>query len=421
MDDAIIYVLDKKTREIIKIEEGYSSLIWTERYQKAGEFKLTLPVTVENYEIYRIGNYLSFGDSVESMIIETVDIDDQSESPEFKVSGRSLSAILDRRINASRIVDLQGGTITYQGDFESVISSIINNEVILPKIQTVSKAYKADGSYVLVKGTEEALYRMIPNCTYQNLVPDGYEIDRNYNEAKTVLELLEDMSKPNITGFRTIIDSNRNFVLQTYRGTDRTMNQSNEEPLIFSPAMENISYVNYYEDITDYKNACLVYVDKALEETKIKPDLDDGQVNPGYIWIPNSDNLNDSLPTGIDRFETAFDVRSEVSFEVNDDSDWTVSFNTMLLKLQIAGKDVLADGDYDYVKMSEGAVDSSVNYIFDEDYFLGDLVELTNDNGVVMTAIIDEVVRSYDENGYVVTPNFKSLEDYDYGDEDATS
>ena len=34
-----------------------------------------------------------------------------------------------------------------------------------------------------------------------------------------------------------------------------------------------------------------------------------------------------------------------------------------------------------------------------------------------MTAIIDEVVRSYDKTGFIVTPNFKNMEDYDYGSE----
>ena len=58
-----------------------------------------------------------------------------------------------------------------------------------------------------------------------------------------------------------------------------------------------------------------------------------------------------------------------------------------------------------------------VRYEFGKDYFLGDTVELSNDNGVVMTAVIDEVVRSYDADGFIVTPNFKSMEDYDYGSE----
>ena len=35
-----------------------------------------------------------------------------------------------------------------------------------------------------------------------------------------------------------------------------------------------------------------------------------------------------------------------------------------------------------------------------------------------MTAVIDEVVRSYDTDGLIVTPNFKSMEDYDYGEEE---
>ena len=36
-----------------------------------------------------------------------------------------------------------------------------------------------------------------------------------------------------------------------------------------------------------------------------------------------------------------------------------------------------------------------------------------------MEAIIDEVVRSYDSDGIIVTPNFKNLEEYDDGEEDS--
>lgn len=420
--EAIVYVVDQDSREIIKIEEGYSSLIWTERYQTCGEFELDLPVTLENYDIYRIGNFIMFSDSTEAMVIETTDIDDQAEDPVFKVTGRSLSSLLDRRINATKILDLEKGTILYQGSFNEIIQEIMQNEVIDPIMVTLNKAYKADDSYVLVRNEVEAPERAIPNFSYESLIPDDldYTIDKEYNKTKTILELLEDFSKPNVTGFRVIFDENRNFVCQIYRGVDRSQDQAEVDPIWFNPSMDNISYVNYHEDISEYKNACIVYIDQAIEQKKLD-NIDDGDVNPGFLWI--GPNGAEGIPTGIKRFEMSFDARSQINLsnETGDDNSEKLKYSGALKKLQASGEEELLNGDYDYIKISEGAVDPISRYKFGVDYNLGDIVSLTNNYGVVMDAVIDEVVRSYDQSGYTVTPNFKSFEDYDYGDDDNTT
>lgn len=418
--EAIIYVIDRDSREIVKIEEGYSSLIWTERYQTCGEFELELPVTSKNYDIYQIGNYIMFSDSTDAMIIETSDIDDQADDPVFKVSGRSLSSLLERRINASKILTLATATITYKGIFGDVVREVMYDEIIQPIMTTRVKAYKADGSYILVNDEVDAPERAFPNFTYENLIPDslGYEIDKEFNEVKTVLELLEEFSKPYVTGFRVIFDDNMNFVCQTYKGIDRSQDQAENEPIWFNPSMDNISYVNYHEDISEYKNTCLVYTDQAIEQ-KVLDEVEDGDVNPGYLWI--GPNGIEKLPSGLNRFEMSVDARSELNLDnVTDSSDNKLTYAGALKKLQASGKEELLNSDYEYVKLAEGAVDPSVRYTFGVDYNLGDIVSITNDNGVVMDAVIDEVVRSYDQSGYTVTPNFKSFEDYDYGDENDT-
>ena len=80
----------------------------------------------------------------------------------------------------------------------------------------------------------------------------------------------------------------------------------------------------------------------------------------------------------------------------------------------------MSEGDYDIVEVSEGAIDPLVRYKYGEDYFIGDSVEITQLNNTVMIGIIDEIVFSYGSDGITVTPNFANMQDYDYGEEDAS-
>ena len=416
--DPIVYVLDKNTKEIVKIEEGYTSLVWTERYQEPGDFELDLALSNADYDVYKVGNYISFSESEESMVIESVESNDEDDM--FKVSGRTLASILDRRVNVSRILDLRNDAVEYNGKLSEIVQGIVYDEIISPKIQTAKGIYGPnDMQFVLIEKVE-APERKIPNFIFRSTISDEYTIKRSYNDVKTVLDILEDMCKPNRVGFRIIFDESKNFVMEFYEGADRTTSQTVNVPLLFNPVMENISNVNYFEDISEYRNMCMVYTDNTLKERDLVADRGEDRVSPGYLWIVNS-STPDVTPTGVDRFETAIDVRSSVSYSElgeNSEENGTWSFTSLLAKLEAAGNEEISKGDYDYIKLSEGTVDTMVGSEFGVDYNVGDLVDVTNDRGLVMTALIDEVVRSYDKSGYVVTPNFKSLEDYDYGEDE---
>ena len=131
---SMLYIRDKVTHKIFYVEEQYSSLIWNERYQEAGDFELEIPLKKANVMNYAVGNYLTLDDSPESMIIESREIDDSVEEPLFKVKGRSLSTLLDRRVNASRLFDLFAGSVKYEGPANTVLAEMFDKEVNNPVI-----------------------------------------------------------------------------------------------------------------------------------------------------------------------------------------------------------------------------------------------------------------------------------------------
>lgn len=470
--EAKIYVRNKSDRKVFYIEEKYSSLVWTERYQESGDFVLDIPLNAANFDVYKIGNYISFDNSEESMIIEGRTINDEVEEPTLEITGRSLSSILMRRVNASKILDIQNGVLTYSGKVGEVVQSIFDDEIITPKLPYFDYMKDVDnglvaGSKHLILGInenkklwsgflaynlikkfyEDVEYRKIPKFIFKNSVDPNLEITTNFSKIETVYDIIVKMSKNNYLGFKSYFDDSLNIVIELYSGVDRTNSQKTLDPVIFDPMMDNISYLGYVEDATDYKNTGFTYSDGHLFYRSKYP-LGQGVKYPrydiylGYTW----NDFSGETKTGLDRFEIPFDARSEVS--VNDlkdnvdpelyygedseesegsevstsgwsSSEWYDWYDKIQQSVKNFGISSYEEGEYGFIQSSEGSIDPLVRYKFEEDYNIGDKVDITNgDYGIAMTAYIDEAVKSYDNNGWIITPNFKNILDYDYGEEE---
>lgn len=459
---AILYVRDKETRKIIKIVEDYLSLVWTERYQEAGDFVLQMPVTLENIDLFRRGRYISSDDSEESMVIQTVDLTESyggdEEDPVLEISGKSVTCILERRFNRSKLTDFQkgcAGTVSYVGKFSSICQSIIQNDIINPIYYIwawyhyddeardwhsgIDVALGASKNKIDIAGPEYDSSRKIENVVFKNLVDTNSDpdIEVSYTKLMSIYDLLNKICKRYLMGFRVIINEDDNFEVQVYGGTDRTTNQKTLDPVIFNPVMDNISYVNYYEDESNYKNYWFTYIDGYISFKKKDWTAGSSEIFQGCAgsFVTDSSNTSGEYPTGIDRYEIPFlsdavsandDFDPDASFdtgegEVDPGGHWWVLLSLILDKVTADGKTQFEDGDYEIVTTSEGAIDPLVRYHYGEDYFIGDRVDITNANGIIMTGIINEVVKSYDSDGIITTPNFMNMTEYDYEEEEETS
>ena len=505
---AVVYVKDRKTFEYIRIEENYSSLVWTERYQAPGDFVLEIPISEANFDVYRRGNYVILDESKEVMVIETLNINDEVEDPILEISGRSLSCFLERRLNASRLLENYASDIEYVGELGEVIDQMVKDDITDPFMEAYVWTYyrwynpeETDPSdlpgfirtgtvdtrnyYVAygygpkcypnycedgytevwkrekVKKKFNADYRKIAGFAYENQCPE-IQVSKQYGQIMTLLDLITSFAKAYVFGFRVILGENNEILLQTYKGTDRTSNQKTLDPVIFNPVMDNITYVNYFEDQTDYRNTALAYSDGNWSPVDYNS-VFVPYIFSGYCWVDDQGNYtpavyesglesetldeeygkgNANQKTDLDRMELAVDARSSASVsnfdptgilypeygESGDSSGGDSLIDTsdegkpalryIVNSVANVATDEFDTGDHDFIKTSEGSIDPLVRYKFEEDYFLGDIVELSNNNGVIMTAIIDEVVKSYDSDGYIVTPNFKNMTEYDYGDDE---
>lgn len=466
---SILYIRNANDRHIYALEESYSSLIWTERYQEAGDFVLEIPLNAANVDRYKPGNYLSLDDSRESMIIESREIDDTTDEPLLKVKGRSLSSLLSRRANISRVTDLQGTSeedntvITYNGDADSVLTSIFDDDVLKPIFREWAFFHRADGKMIgapveeggdatLVEGfltpifkpqwvkynvikpaVRDASFREMHNIVFKNSVPSSVTINSSFSKIMTVYDLLVELCKQNYIGFRSYFNSSDEIVIETYQGANRSTKQNNLAPVIFNPIMENVTRLNYLEDYSGYKTTGFVYTDSYIN---MYPKTEIAVILNGFSWVANNGAYD------FDRRCVPLDARSECSFsslrdnpdldsvsdfvnegeisgEVDAKTEWAAYYSALAQKLQSTGEALYEEGNYKIIRISEGEVDPLVRYTFGEDYDIGDTVEISDERGnLVMSAYIDEAVRSYDTDGVIVTPNFKNVLDYDDGGEE---
>lgn len=397
----IVYVKDKNGK-IIHLEESFASLVWTERYQENGEFVLDLPLSKADRDVYARDNYLCMDESDFTMLIEKVEIEDDPEDQKFKVSGRTLSCVLERRLNVSKVLTICKSGYTYRGYLDEIVSQIVSDEIIDPKIERYDQYNdETTGEYKKRVEVIDAPERKISNFSYVNKAPQYLEVKASFNDIKTVYDILESLSKNNITGFKVDLTDNGGFVLETYKGKDHTTTQYTNSPLIFGPIMDNVAYMNSYDDSTNYRTIALA-LDKSYGD----------DASPGvYLWV-NNPNAESGL-TGIDRREVLINTSADA--EENDEGNSETTSDP----LEDGALEEFDTGDYDIVSISEGAIDPLVRYGIDEDYYIGDIVDMVDHFGNHYTALINEVVRSYDSNGYVITPNFQSMTEYDYGEEDS--
>lgn len=453
-DKPMLYVRDTNFN-IIRLEEHYASLVWTERFQECGEFVLDIPLNAANFEVYKRGNYVMFEDSDESMIVESIEINEDFEQPTLEVSGRTLTSILERRVNASKAFDLNSGKIAYTGVFGTVVSQIVKDEITEPytehyewwhkeRIETDSgtryeeRPGRGDsGEFEWLKRVKDSTpYRIIPNFSYENSV-SGVTVDKRYTEIKSVYDLMVNFAKKTITGFKVVFGENGNLIFKTYQGSNRTSKQAYRDPLIFSFDMDNVAYVKYFEDHSEYSNVALAYTTAEKDTNKIAQQVSEsGQAadpdtitdESTYVWVANP---NDTSPnpyiSGLDRreFPVSTNASNDASSEASSEEGFTEKETSLAEQMEIAAEEEFETEDHDIVRTTEGSIDSLVRYKFGVDYFLGDTVEYYSPLGIHVTSLIDEVVRSYDQEGYIVTPNFKTMDDYDYGtdgdpDEDDT-
>lgn len=374
----------------VAVVDAFDSFIWVDRYNSAGEFEYYAPFDMQPINYFLIDYYLWQKTSDRLMIIEDISIDTDPESGVFlTVTGRSLESILERRVVWYKTV--------IDGNLQDGIKKLIDENVINP----IDPERKIP-NFVFKKSTD-------PRIT--SLTMQGEYL------GESLYDIIMGQCVLNDLGFRVTYDGKTTMTFELYYGEDRSYDQETNPWVVFAPNYENLAQTNYFSSKVNLKTAALVI---GTENN------DAGQVTLEVIGIEE---------TGLDRRETALDASSisppdstinedairergeqkrwseeKIQAQIDKEKAQALAQSTgeYYQQLRESGQESLAET---YITESfEGEIDATRQYIYDRDFFIGDIVQIRNEFGMEASSRVSEVTRCHDLNGETLTPTFTAIE-----------
>lgn len=313
-----IYILDEKLNTVANYD-FYKSVIWSNRYYKTGDFEMIIPLVKDvkdkikqDYYIYRDRDYKNR--VVERpKIIEKVELIENAGENSLLVSGRDVTALLDRRaIYPTEILN---------GNYETCILNLINNHVVSPQNPK----------------------RIIDTLEIENTELITDTIDAQVT-GDTLLKYIEEVSTDYKIGFRTDLDIRRKkLIFKLFKGVNRFKSNS----VVISRKNNNLVKYDYINDKQNYKNMAIVAGSGEGSERKVV-------------------NINDEL-MGLDRRELFVDAK-DLSTTTSEGS--TIPDSEYMEQLRQRGSEKLSENKIDITNSCE--IDPDGIFKFNRDYFVGD-------------------------------------------------
>lgn len=343
-----IYILDGF--ETVGILSTYQSIIWNKQYNGISEFELVVDGSKENQNLLQIGRYLYRSEDRTDDRIESMIIENQQLSYDVERGWMlKVTGCGLKGLLKRRIVWEQ---INSAGTVEDAIRKAVEDNAVDPSDDD----------------------RAIPNLTMA--AAQGFEETADIQVfGENLAEWVSKCCESYGYGW-DIYQSGEEYVFTLYKGTDRTY--SSENPVVFSPEFDNL--LSYTYEGTKQANAALIG-------------------GEGEGTSKRTASIGSS--TGLDRVEAYIDG-SDVS-----SNGEIITLQTYLAMLRSYGKEQLSS----VLKPKfEGQVDPDSTYKLNEDYFLGDVVQIDNNQGMTATTRIIEIIYSEDASGYAVVPTFEEWE-----------
>lgn len=321
-----IYVLDRDIN-ILGVFSTYEALIWSPKFNEPGTFKATFIFTRKMNAILQTGNILYKTDEDEPVIITRKYLKLNKKGDQtIQVQGYMASRYLAQRIIWDKMV--------MSGPAEVIMRKMVYDHVIAPSDQGRRMDHIELG---MLNGFEGDIEKQV---SYDNLQ-----------------EALTDISKITEIGYRLRLSlDDKMFYFETYKGENRTI--GSDKPCIFSRDFGNILTQEYSEDISNYKNVCLIGgtgEDKQRIVTYVgnKTGLDRFEMFLNAASMSNKDITADEYIKQLQEkgeeklasyydakaFESKINQNKAMQFSLGDyvtctDSVWNVSVNTQIKAIQ---------------------------------------------------------------------------------------
>ena len=171
---------------------------------------------------------------------------------------------------------------------------------------------------------------------------------------------------------------NNQLIFTLNQGVNRSYSQTERTYVIFSDEFNNIYSTEYQKHTEAFANTALI-----------------GGEGEGLDRIYTTyGNEN----TGLDRFETFVDASGIKQ------NDGEIKLSAYKILLEEKGKETLSS--LGVTEAFTGEVVNEIGFIYEKDYFLGDVVTVTNKYGVSKDVRVISAIESEDETGTKLIPQF---------------
>lgn len=426
MTDVYVYNLNL---QLIGIIDSYRSLIWADRYNEVGDCELYVPATNEMLNLLKKDYFLIKNGHKMVCQIKKIELDTDAENGDFLiVTGYDVKRWLDQRI--------VWGTATANGNAEIFLRGLVN-DALCDGADADRQARSPNGAQLLSLGDEVGFQESLTaQISYANLG-----------------EKIRDFCVALGWGYR-FLNVSDGFKFDLYRGTDR------RSTVVFSEEYDNLIKSSFVEDSTGLKNVALVagegegalrstesagtathlnrvelYVDARdishritfSELTTTYPDPNGyifGDSTTGYFYGVHDLNvqiyddaqlakLQEDYPGGQvvtvegQRYYNLTDTAvAALNNESPSDND-PVQLLNIIYDVYLINRAYQKLAEFSNKTRFDGTVEPNTTFIYNKDYFLGDIVTVKNGYGVSAAARIVEVIEVDDENGSTVEPRFE--------------
>lgn len=347
----LVFKVDDNTFENIGEVNQYDSLIWPDKFNGYASFELWAPITEENSEYFKKGNILwCGGDNAAVVEIVKSAIDDKGTKT-FNVKGRTLEMFLTTRII--------WGTYNASNKYASTaMYEIVNQNCVNPTNKKRKIPYLECAEDKQLGG----------KMSVQKTGGDVYD-------AITTIASSKDL------GFNMLFrPKEKKLIFEVVAGVDRTIEQSEVDPVEFSTDLEDILSSSYYTNNQDEKNVAFIQ--------------GEGDGASRISQISGNNELK-----GFDRKELYVDARDLQSETVNEDGTTTsLTPDEYKAALINRGDDKLSECEVTETFEAQIRVFGDIQYEFGKDYQKGDKVTVRDRQlNVVVSARITEVEEDFDD------------------------
>lgn len=374
-----IYTLDRSyfKQDVI---DSFTSAIWTERYYGDGEVELVVPLTKDMIQKLPVGTLLLCDKSNIPMIIETAN----NEDGKRKLSGISILSWLNNRfIRASAAHE----------DRYWYLSTFSPGRLIWEMVYYMA----TDGSPYLNglvdTGIDNPERLGIPGLVLREYDPSGSPLSvaipygplyDAMREIATTYEIGMEISLDLITSIDRLLG------FRTYKGLDRTSNQTVNPLVRFSPELDSFANIKEIESAAALKTLAYVFAS-----------ADNDELNP----LKTEPGIADIRGLGYE----GFDLRASLVFaeDITNDQVGGSSAN-LLAVLNNRALDELTDNPF--VQVLDGEIVPDSQFKYGIHYNLGDLIEMQGSSGVIKTARVTEYIYSQDDSGEKAYPTVTMID-----------